>query len=79
MVLMRRGFILGSASLAALGIVGCSSLPRFVADAVLPPPPPYPFQDPVAVNAEARLISERLARFIEDWLDGTGPAERQPT
>jgi hypothetical protein len=74
MVLTRRMMLLGSAGAFATLYVGCTSVPQFVADALLPDAPPYPFQDPAQVNDEARAISARLETFIEAWLDGTGPA-----
>lgn len=72
----RRAMLLGTgASVAVLAIPGCISLPQLVANAVLPDAPPYPFEDPARVRAQAQQISDRLEAFIADWLDGSGPAE----
>jgi hypothetical protein len=75
MNLSRRNVLTATASVGALPIFGCASLPRIIADSLLPPVPPYPFESPGSVNAEAKQISDRLAVFIDRWLNGDGPAE----
>jgi hypothetical protein len=74
-MISRRTMLLGSASLGLTGIVGCNSVSGIVVNSALPDAPPYPFLDPDQVNTEARAISDALVAFVEDWLDGRGPAE----
>ena len=66
-------------ALVALGAVlvlaaGCN-VPKTLAEAVLPDPPPYPdYADARAVDAEARRISDALEAHVVAWLDGRAPA-----
>lgn len=45
------------------GISGC-----------FPTPPPYPYQDTAQVTAEAQQMSDRLERYIKQWMAGRVPA-----
>jgi hypothetical protein len=73
----RRQLLYGSAAVAALAVAGQAraSVAGFVVDLILPKAPPYPFEPASRVNAEAQRISDGLSKHIENWLDGTGPAE----
>lgn len=76
-MITRRDMMFASASLVALGATtsGSAQIAKFIVNAILPKAPPYPFESPSKVNAEAERISADLSRFIENWLDGSGPAE----
>jgi hypothetical protein len=75
--LLRRRLSLGLLSLpAASALTACSDLPRRVAEAVLPDPPPYPaFTNKAEVEAQAQRMSDVLEAHILRWLQGAGPAE----
>jgi hypothetical protein len=75
MSLSRRKLLFGTVALTATATLGgCVDIPLAVVNAILPEAPPYPFESLAKVNAEATALSDRLADFIEDWLDGRGPA-----
>jgi hypothetical protein len=74
----RRALLLGSVGTSLLIISGCESLPKIIVDSILPEVPPYPFEDTALVTAKAQEISDKLASFIDNWLDGNGPARIPP-
>jgi hypothetical protein len=41
----------------------------------LPPPPPYPYQNPAQITAEARQLSDNLEAYIKRWMDRQVPAQ----
>jgi hypothetical protein len=71
----RRTLLLGSAAVTAFMVSGCESLPEIIVNTILPEAPPYPFEEPAHVRAKAQEISDKLAAFIDDWLDHGGPSD----
>jgi hypothetical protein len=49
-----------------IGIAGISGC--------FPTAPPYPYQNPAQVTAEAQQLSARLEQYIKDWMDGKADA-----
>jgi F5/8 type C domain len=41
----------------------------------LPPAPDYPYKSPAQIKAEGKVWSDKLAAYIERWLDGQVPAQ----